>query len=347
MHFELVLETNHSVSADRALAVCASLVRAIKSAPDFPASGQVEIVEAGRGSFRITLAIFGILGGAASVGSLTLDIVDRLKQPGSEIARCVAWTMIEDGVTKVGVRCERQFEISREDMPAVRVLLDEQLAQTQEDMNEEPAAHGDDEDLADRTASSGHAADWKAPDFSDFVNIPADPDSVVLPGRFRQDHGQTYFVQSNGQVALLEEDEAPGDFPMDLPVLVRLGAVRGPRGGWADRRVRIAGWTLPQSDVDDRLNLDAQGFERSETTPERSDRQALTHNSSAQAFVGRIWKSEDSVLLTTDAGDVYILEGQPNHEHTGTGYVVIGTLGPRDDHGMDRLNVVGIYPLYP
>jgi len=244
VRFEFVLETNQILPAESALAVSAALVRAIRASPNFTKGGQVEIVEAGRGSFKVVLSIFGVLGGLASAGRLGLDIADRLMQADTELAKCVAWTMVEDGVTKAGIECGGTLEVLREEMPAVKRILEGRVEHSRNATAGEHFAEQDLTDLAnglyfDETGQSSR--EW--PDHSDFLNIPAEPEDVQLPGRFHERDGQMYFVQPNGQIGLLEEDANLPDLPMDVPLLARLTSRRGPRGGWVDRRVHLIDWT--------------------------------------------------------------------------------------------------------
>lgn len=75
----------------------------------------------GIGSFWTKLRIWGVT--AATVGSFGLMLEQRLKAPNDELANCVAWTMIEDGVTKAEIKCDGHIEVLREQMPAVDRLL--------------------------------------------------------------------------------------------------------------------------------------------------------------------------------------------------------------------------------
>ena len=245
----LRLETNQAVPAERAIAVTAALVRTIRSLPNFPEDGQIEIVEAGRGSFVEKLAIYsGIVGGLAGLGSLGFDVANALKKPDSEIARCVAWTMIDDGVTRVGICCGGSYEVLKSQMPAVARLIS---ARENDPSREATLA------MAGLRTNLSTELDAAVPDDVGnsleqvrgstqehlFANVPADPKSIQLPGRFvRECHGGLSFVQQDGERGRMDEAAEQLDPPNNILVMARLSAVRGPLGGWADRRLHLHDW---------------------------------------------------------------------------------------------------------
>jgi hypothetical protein len=96
-------------------------VRAIRSHEAFPEEGQIEIVSMGIGSFWTKLRVWGVT--VATIGSFGLMLEQRLKAPSDELANCVAWSMIEDGVTKAVIKSDGTIEVLREEMPAVDRLL--------------------------------------------------------------------------------------------------------------------------------------------------------------------------------------------------------------------------------
>ena len=240
IELELRLETNEALPAERAIAVTAALVRTIRSLPGFPEDGQIEIVEAGRGSFIAKLAIYaGIAGGLAGMGSLGLDVAAALKKPDSEIARCVAWTMVDDGVTRAGIRCNGSYEVLKSQMPAVaRLISAREVDPSWEAKLTMPGVPTDLSTALDAAVPDDVGGSMEqlrdSPQERLFTNVPADPESVQLPGRFVRDADRLSFVQQNGERGQMEQAAEQLDPPIDTLVVARLSAIKGSRGGWAD-----------------------------------------------------------------------------------------------------------------
>ena len=353
----------------------AALVRTIRSLPDFPEDGQIEIVEAGRGSFVAKLAIYsGIAGGLASVGSLGLSVVNSLKKPDSEIARCVAWTMVDDGVTKAGIRCGGSYEVLKSQMPAVARLI---------------SARGDDPSGEATRARSGvwtdlsAALDASVPDDVGrsmeqvrgssqerlFTNVPPDPRSAQLPGRFVRDTTGLSFVQQNGERGQMEEEAEKLDPPIETSVVARLSAVRGSRGGWADRRLRLHDWfpanggerqKSPRSVPDiwqrggDDEEFDLLPGQQSEDLRNVSDpghdlydESSFIEGQPVMAYPGELITDAQGWMLVTKDGDSFILDGEVEPSDAGAVHdvVVVGRAGlDVDERGRRRLLAEGIYP---
>jgi hypothetical protein len=378
--FEFNLETNQGIPAERAIAVTAALLRAIRSLPAFPHDGQIEIAELGRGSLRTKLLLYSAVAGAfAGVGSFAKDIADVLKEPGSELARCVAWTVVEDGVTKAGIRCEGDYEVLREQMPAVarleaiRVDGAERAARaddTLQTLDPDFQTALDSAELEESVERSVVAEEL--PDHSTFTNVPAEPNVVELQGRFARTRHGLFFVQPNGEVGLLGALPGNEDPPLDLPVVARLTAVRGPRGGWADRRLRVLGWTMDDQDSPNHERQPAPDIWRRGGDDEEFDllpgpqsgdlksiadpghdlheERSFIEQQPLGAFVGQLAFENDDVVLVTDDGDTFLVVGDldyPSRE-THLAFAVIGRAGLEvDDRGRRRLLAVEIYPVDP
>lgn len=158
---------------------------------------------------------------------------------------------------------------------------------------------------------------------------------------------------------------------MDVPVVARLSAVRGPRGGWADRRLRVAGW-IPAEDEDaggeTRLPRDIGGRggddEEFDLLPGQQsddlrtisdpghdlyDERAFIEQQPVEAFLGELVREGEDVLFVTDGGGAFVLEGDVDYpdREARRSFVVIGQAAlEEDDLGRRRLIVNEMYPIH-
>ena len=260
--FHFRLETNEAIPAERALAVTAAMVKAIRGLPDFPNQAVIEIDTAGRGSWAANLLIYGAAGMTIATG--VSQIIDLLKEDDSELAECVAWTIVEDGVSKVGIRCEGEHEVLRDEMPAVRALEARLAAQSMADHQSYQVAidfgnlglgkrdaqpepenfETHDEPPVERsTEPVEFQVPDELPDVSDFTNIPMSPATIDLRGIFVTDGGRFWFIQRDGVAGKVSQFPGLDRPPENKPLYARVSAVRGSRGGFADRRVKVIEWS--------------------------------------------------------------------------------------------------------
>ena len=113
----LRLETNENVPAELTLAFVAEIVRFAKSDDQLGPQTQIEIVEMGRGSLVVRLAVAASI---AAIGQFGLQLYDRLTTGEGRVSEMVAEACLDHGVSSCKFEGgDTKFEIQRYEMPAV------------------------------------------------------------------------------------------------------------------------------------------------------------------------------------------------------------------------------------
>ena len=296
--FEFILETNEGLPAERALGVTAALVRAVRSHEAFPDDGQIEIISMGIGSFRTKLRIWGIA--FATIGSFGLMIEQRLKAPNDKLAECVAWTMIEDGVTKVGIKCDGNIEVLRDEMPAVDKLLAKR--------NSPQSMRGDDPLIDDGTSIS-------VGELVRFDKAEALADAPMLfRGTVKENEEVGLALhQHDGGISPISGFETSDGPVMGQKIVVRASVEPDNSVSWASYALRVLEWwDDPDAEMEWDLEpgSDIVDMQRLPSEDRFAKRGSYLNSSSVELRSGKFSILNSRIIFESRGGQRFLISGE-------------------------------------